>query len=112
MDPVTAVQFVQDVVDACARSDCVVTCRLMLLDEPVAKLRAELADGSFIEMFHNADTSKYSFAWIAGGRRIFGADNTRGWHIHPISDPASHEVHAPVSFHEFLAEVEKHCAMD
>ena len=100
-------EFVRAVIDACAASGQVEECVLILYDEPVVKFRVELVEGSFIDVFYNADTGKTSFAWIAAGRRIFGADNTRGWHVHPLEQPEIHQPCSPMRFAEFLAGVEK-----
>lgn len=100
-------EFAREVIDACAASGEVKECSLLLWDEPVVRLRVDLVDGSFIDVFYNADTGRTSFAWIAADQRIFGADNTRGWHIHPRHRPDSHHPHPAMSFAAFLAEVVK-----
>ena len=33
-----------------------------------------------------------AFALIHQGQRIFGADNTGGWHIHPFAAPERHDL--------------------
>ncbi|MBI2503060.1 MAG: hypothetical protein HYW07_07480 [Candidatus Latescibacteria bacterium] len=71
----------------------------------MVKLRVDLKDSSFIDAFYNADAGRISFAWIRSGQRIFGADNTRGWHVHPLNNPGSHQAHPPMRFEQFLAEV-------
>lgn len=104
----TCEEFARNGIDACAAADIVVECAVLLYDEPVVKLRVDLRDSSFIDVFYNADAGRVSFAWIKSGQRIFGADNTRGWHIHPLSDPGSHQSHPPMSFERFLSEVRQH----
>lgn len=105
---VTCAAFAQGVIDACAGSDKAIGCTVLLYDVPVVKFRVDMTDGSFIAVFYNADTGKVSFAWIVEKQRVFGADNTRGWHIHPLCDPVRHLEHPPMTFEEFLAEVEEH----
>ena len=100
-------EFARAVIDACAASSKVVECTLSLWDEPVVKLRVDLRGGTFIDVFHNADTGKVSFAWISGNQRLLGVDNTRGWHLHPLRQPESHQPHPAMTFAEFLTEVEK-----
>ena len=102
----TCAAYAQGVIDACAGSDKVIGCTVLLYDVPVVKFRVDMADGSFIDIFYNADTGKVSFAWIVDKQRVFGVDNTRGWHVHPLGDPARHQAHPPMTFGEFLAEVE------
>lgn len=99
--------FAREVIDACATSSKAVECTLLLWDEPVVKLRADLAGGSFIDVFYNADTGKVSFAWIEANQRLLGVDNTRGWHLHPRHQPDAHQPHPPMTFAAFLTEVEK-----
>mgnify|MGYP005839268223 CR=1 FL=1 len=70
-------------------------------------LRVGLATGDFIDAFHNEQTGTTAFALIRRGRRVFGADSTGGWHIHPFSDPAQHvPLEKRMSFADFVALVE------
>lgn len=105
---VTCAVFAQRVMDACADSDKVIGCAVLLYDVPVVKFRVDMTDSSFMDVFYNADTGKVSFAWIVGEQRVFGVDNTRGWHVHPLCDPVRHQAHPPMTFEEFLADVEEH----
>jgi hypothetical protein len=71
------------------------------------RLRAYLTDESFIEAFFNTATQKVAFARIRDGERIFGADNTGGWHWHPLDAPDEHiRTDQSISFDEFLQRVE------
>lgn len=63
---------------------------MQVLDEPVVKIKAEINSDTFINIFYNAETAKHSFALIKQGKRIFGIDNTRNWHIHPFENPENH----------------------
>ena len=76
------------------------------LEEPVLKLRVHLGASLFIDIFFNAETSKTSFALIKDAQRIFGVDNTRGWHLHPFGSPESHCPCEVMSFVSFLRQVE------
>ena len=71
-------------------------------------LRIQVAPDAFIEAFHNDRTGTTAYALIRQGRRVFGADNTGGWHVHPLDNP---EIHVPLggamSFSDFVAEIEK-----
>jgi hypothetical protein len=71
-------------------------------------LRVGVTAGGFIDAFYNEQTGTTAFALIHAGRRVFGADNTGGWHVHPFADPDQHDpLSAPVSFSEFVAEIER-----
>jgi hypothetical protein len=79
---------------------------LLLLEEPILKLRAHLGVLAFVDVFFNAETGKISFALIKDTHRIFGADNTRGWHLHPFDTPNDHQPCAAMSYENFLEQVE------
>lgn len=71
-------------------------------------LRIDMQTGGFVDAFHNEQTETTAFALIQQGQRVFGADNTGGWHIHPFEYPEHHEIiPAPMSFAEFIKEIEK-----
>ncbi len=71
-------------------------------------MRAYLTDESVVDVFYNQKTGKTSFAQIRGNRRIFGADNRKGWHWHARENPSQHiEAEREISFDEFLAEIER-----
>jgi len=72
-------------------------------------LRIGLTSGAFVDAFYNEQTGTTAFALIEQGRRVFGADNTGGWHVHPYPDPAQHQMLPnAMSFAEFVAEIERH----
>jgi hypothetical protein len=72
-------------------------------------LRLNVTTGGFIDAFYNEQTGTTAFALIRNDQRIFGADNTGGWHVHPFADPNRHDpIPNPMSFAEFVAEVERH----
>lgn len=71
-------------------------------------LRVSISSGGFIDAFYNERTGTVALAFIREGQRVFGVDNTGGWHIHPFSDPARHDsLSTPMSFAEFVAEIEQ-----
>jgi len=71
-------------------------------------LRVSISLGGFIEAFYNERTGTMALALIREGQRVFGVDNTGGWHIHPFSDPARHDsLSTPMSFAEFVAQIEQ-----
>jgi hypothetical protein len=70
-------------------------------------LRLDIVTGDFIDVFFNEQAETLAYAVIRDGKRIFGADNTGGWHIHPWHRPAMHEVlPEPMSFDLFVKAVE------
>lgn len=54
------------------------------------KIRIELGQETFIDVFYNPKNERTDFSLIQNNRRIFGYDNLGGWHRHPTEDPASH----------------------
>jgi len=72
-------------------------------------IRVPLTVGGFVDAFHNQATGTTAFTAIQNDRRIFGADSTGGWHVHPFDDPSQHQaLAAPMTFADFLAEMERH----
>jgi len=106
--PLTIWEAYRHIIDASVQSAVVTGIEVLLLDTPVLKLRAHVAMRAFIDVFYNAETGKTSFALIQDGRRIFGTDNTRGWHLHPFDMPESHRPCEEMSFETFLRQVEHH----
>lgn len=69
-------------------------------------LRIELSIGGFVDAFHNEETGTTAFAWIHEGKRVFGADNSGGWHLHPFADPALHvPLPQAMAFPEFMIAI-------
>lgn len=54
------------------------------------KIRIELGEKTFIDIFYNSKNDRTDFALIHGAQRTFGYDNLGGWHRHPAEDPTSH----------------------
>jgi hypothetical protein len=72
-------------------------------------LRIPMAIGGFVDTFYNEETGTTAYALIQADRRVFGADNTGRWHLHPFDDPDRHDaLPAAMSFAEFIAEIEEH----
>jgi len=71
-------------------------------------LRIDISTGGFVDAFYNEQTGTTAFALIREGRRVFGADNTGGWHVHPFADPDRHTpLPGAVSFRAFVTEIER-----
>lgn len=72
-------------------------------------LRVPLTIGGFVEVFYNEQTGTTAYALIQGDQRVFGVDNTGGWHIHPFDEPARHDsLPDEMSFADFIAAIERH----
>jgi len=72
-------------------------------------LRVPITVGGFVDAFCNEETGTTAYALIQEGQRVFGADNTGGWHVHPFDEPVCHqELPDEMSFAEFIAEIERH----
>jgi hypothetical protein len=68
------------------------TSKLMIIRERMnfLKLRLELKENVFIDIYFNAENGRKDFALISGGKRIFGYDNLKEWHQHPFDHPGNH----------------------
>jgi hypothetical protein len=72
-------------------------------------LRVEVTTGGFIDVFYNEETHTTAFALILADHRVFGADNTGGWHVHPFDDPERHHpLPGEMSFAEFVTLIEQY----
>jgi hypothetical protein len=100
--------FEDQVISSCAKSPVVLSISVTGSGVTWLRLRAYLVDGSFIEAFHNEVTGKSSYALIREEIRIFGADNTGGWHWHPFDAADEHvPVEREIEFLDFLRQIEK-----
>ncbi len=105
----TLVEFERQVYAVAAASPICGIPLLRRLTPTSVNLRLDIVTGDFIDVFFNEQTDTLAYAVIHDGKRIFGADNTGGWHIHPWLQPANHEALAvPMSFGNFVETVEKH----
>ena len=52
--------------------------------------RVEIDEHTVIDVYFNANSGKTTYALVQMGKRIFGYDNFRGWHYHPIENPEEH----------------------
>jgi len=101
-----AFEFSKYAIEVCSKFDFIERIEILLLDEPVTKIKAIINAHTFINIFYNAESEKYSFALIKNNKRIFGVDNTRNWHIHPFENPDSHEEYSTINLLEFLVMIE------
>ena len=109
MAGMSAEEFERQVISICSASPAVRNITIVNLGLTWFSARAYLIDGSFVEIFYNQKTGKTAFAQVRDDRRIFGADNKKGWHWHPREDPASHEQSASeITLEEFMRQLEKY----
>ena len=68
------------------------TSKLMIIRERInfLKLRLELRESVFLDIYFNAENGRKDFALISEGKRIFGYDNLKEWHLHPFGHPDNH----------------------
>ncbi len=97
-----AFEYSKYTIELCSKYDFIKSIEILLLDEPVVKIKATVDDKTFISIFYNASTQKHSFAVIRDNKRIFGVDNTRNWHIHPFKNPDSHKDTKPLDLSDFF----------
>lgn len=74
-------------------------------------MRFQITEHCFIQLYGNTRKGLFSYTLMLAGGRIFGRDCEGGqWHRHPFESPDSHdetdEGRKPVTFREFLVEVE------
>ncbi len=99
-------EFASKVIDLCAEFDIVEDYELEMHENVVLRCEIYLTDG-FVNIYRNFETDKVAFAWIKKEERVYGADNTGGWHLHPYREPSEHRETEPVSIRDFLKRVEE-----
>ena len=108
---VTLAEFEQRVYSVAVASPVCGIPTLRRLTATSISLRVSVTTGGFIDVFYNEQTGATAFALIRQGRRVFGADNPGGWHVHPLADPGQHvPLSSAMSFADFVAEVEQSVA--
>jgi len=104
----TLVEFEQEIFAVALTSPICDIPAVRRLTPSSINLRINISSGGFIDAFYNEQSGTMAFALIRAGHRIFGADNTGGWHNHPFAHPDQHVVLPnPMSFAEFVAEIER-----
>ncbi len=101
-------EFERQARELCANSSIVM--RVIVLTESIdhTQLRIFLTDRSFIDVYYHQISGKTAYTQIHNDRRVFGADNKKGWHWHPYEDPQGHDfTNAEITFAEFLKHVEE-----
>lgn len=99
--------FIHEIYRTAARSPLCGIPSLRRITATAANIRVPVHSDKFIDTFFNEQTGRTAFALIKNNQRIFGADNTGGWHLHPFDDPQQHiPLNSPLSFAEFLGLLE------
>ena len=105
----TLADFIQQVYTVAAASPICGIPVVRRLMPTSLNLRVPLTIDGFVEVFYNEQTGTTAYALIQGDQRVFGADNTGGWHVHPFDDPARHDpLSDEMSFANFIAAIERH----
>ena len=69
------------------------------------KIRIHVRSSIFIELYHNAQNGRGSYALIRDNQRIFGYDGVIRWHRHPLGDSEKHEPCAKPRLSQALREM-------
>lgn len=99
-----AENLASEILDVAAEYSFVADFDIEIHEGVVLEARVKLEKG-FVDVYRNFETGKTAYAWIVEGERVYGADNTGGWHIHPFSDPEKHESSEKVGLKEFFERV-------
>ena len=67
-------------------------CRIHVLERRLnfLKIRVPVGEKVFIAIYFNAMNNRRSFSLIAKGKRVFGYDQVKTWHRHPVKAPDEH----------------------
>ena len=76
----------------------------------ILEMRLVFNSEVFLDIYINGLTDKQSFALIENQKRVWGYDNYRYWHQHPIEDSTNHISCSKPSFEKILNDV--HIALD
>ena len=71
------------------------------------KIRIHINAITFIDVYHNAGNKRGSYALIRQGKRIFGYDNVKAWHRHPLGDSEKHEPCIKPRLSKVLGEMKR-----
>lgn len=97
----TTLAFTRRLIEVASQEKKIKTISLNVLDSVVVKARFKL-NSKFIDVFYNSQTGTTAYSLIENEKRVFGADSTGDWHIHPKGKPDSHKKCKPMTFEDFL----------
>ncbi|MBM3242148.1 hypothetical protein FJZ31_38240 [Candidatus Poribacteria bacterium] len=69
------------------------------------KLNILIRENTFISIRFNAENDRQDFALIHQNVRIFGYDNLKQWHYHPLEDSSQHVPCAQPSIRQVFEEM-------
>ena len=69
------------------------------------KLNILIQENTFISIRSNAENGRQDFALIHQNARIFGYDNLKQWHYHPLEDSSQHIPCAQPSIRQVFEEM-------
>ena len=72
----------------------------------ILEMRVVFNPKVFMDLYINALTGKQSYALIENGKRLWGYDNYRYWHHHPVEGPANHISCSEPSFEKIVNDVQ------
>lgn len=103
MAPLTAAEFSHHALACAKRHPVIKAVAVDIQDNLIVKIRFTVSTANFIDLFYNSDTQTTAYTLIQNKKRVFGADNTGGWHLHPKTNPDSHRpLKIPISLADFL----------
>jgi hypothetical protein len=86
----SAHEFLSQVESALRRQAVPYQAEILILSAKSLKVRFHLREGLFLAVRYNARNGRIDFALIRNEKRIYGCDNLKTWHYHPLENPALH----------------------
>jgi hypothetical protein len=110
---VTLTEFAREIISVAMTSSICDVPSVRRLTLTAMNLRVPITTGGFVDAFYNEQTGTMAFAFIRRGQRVFGADNTGGWHVHPFASPGRHDpLPEPMAFAAFMVELERRASVN
>lgn len=70
----------------------------------MVSLRLIISSYLFVDIYYNTQTKRFDFSLIQETSRIFGYDNLKTWHYHPLRSPQEHIECAEPSLEQIVVE--------
>ena len=104
----TLAEFAREIISVAMTSSICAVPSVRRFTPTTINPRVPITTGGFVDVFYNAQTGTMAFAFIRRGQRVFGADNTGDWHVHPFASPSRHDpLPEPMAFAAFVVEIEQ-----